>query len=122
MERKGFTVLELLIGIVVFCVIILIALPMHAVRAKKSEQVNAKAQLMLIKESEDRYKMENGVYTTDTTKLANWKNSTKKYCFQIEYADSSRFVAQANGDLNNDKIYDDDIVTIDQNGTLTKIK
>ncbi len=122
MERKGFTVLELLIAIVVFCVIILIALPMHAVRAKKSEQVNAKAQLLLIKESEDRYKMENGTYTADRTKLANWKNNTKKYRFQVEYADNSRFVAQASGDLNNDKIYDDDILTIDQNGTLTKIK
>ena len=122
MERKGFTVLEMLIGIVVFCVIILIALPMHAVRAKKSEQVNVKSQLMLIKESEDRYKMENGTYTADTTKLANWKNNTKKYRFQVEYADNSRFIAQASGDLNNDKIYDDDILTIDQNGTLTKIK
>ncbi len=122
MKRNGFTILEMLIGIVVICVIVLIAFPMHAVRAKKSEQVNAKAQLMLIKESEDRYKMENGAYTKDTTKLANWKNSTKKYRFQVEYADSSRFVAQANGDLNNDKIYDDDILTIDQNGTLTKIK
>lgn len=122
MERKGFTVLEMLIAIVVFCVIILIALPMHAVRAKKSEQVNAKSQLMLIKESEDRYKMENGTYTADTTKLANWKNNTKKYRFQVEYADNFRFVAQASGDLNNDKIYDDDILTIDQNGMLTKIK
>jgi prepilin-type N-terminal cleavage/methylation domain-containing protein len=122
MERNGFTVLEMLIAIVVFCVIILIALPMHAVRVKKSEQENAKTPLLLIKESEDRYKMENGTYTTDTTKLANWKNNTKKYCFQIEYADRSSFVVQANGDLNNDKIYDDDIVTIDQNGTFTKIK
>ncbi len=42
MERKGFTLIEMLVAIVVFCVIILIALPMHAVRAKKSEQVHAK--------------------------------------------------------------------------------
>ncbi len=111
MKRNGFTVIEMLIAIVVFCVIVLIALPMHEVRAKKSEQVNAKVQLMLIKESEDKYKMENGTYTADTTKLANWKNNTKKYRFQVEYADSSRFVAQAAGDLNDDKIYDDDIWT-----------
>jgi len=51
---------------------------MHAVRMKKSEQVYAKAQLMKIKESEDRYKMENGAYTTDTTKLANWKDRHKE--------------------------------------------
>ncbi len=81
-----------------------------------------KSQLMLIKESQDRYKMENGTYTADTTKLANWKTGTKKYRFQVEYADSSRFMAQASGDLNNDKVYDDDIWTIDQNGTLTQIK
>ena len=50
----------MLVAIVVLCVIVVIALPMHAVRAKKSEQVHAKAQLMLIKESQDRYKMEHG--------------------------------------------------------------
>jgi prepilin-type N-terminal cleavage/methylation domain-containing protein len=122
MKQKGFTVIEMLVAIVVICVIVLIALPMHGVRTKKVERVNAQAQLMVIKESEDRYRMETGGYTMDTTKLANWKNHTKKYCFQIEYADTSRFVAQANGDLNNDKIYDDEILRIDQSGTLTKVK
>ena len=121
MERNGFTLVELLIAVVVFSVIVLIALPMHAVRAKKSELVHAKAQLMKIKESEDRYKMENGAYTTDTTKLANWKTGTKKYRFQVDYADKSRFTAQANGDMDNDKVYAD-VWAIDQSGTLTQIK
>ena len=34
----------------------------------------------------------------------------------------SRFSAQAHGDMNNDKVYDDDIWAIDQSGTLTQIK
>ena len=91
MKRNGFTLVELLIAVVVFSVIVLIALPMHAVRVKKSEQVHAKAQLMTIKESQDRYKMEHGIYTTDTTKLANWKTGTKKYRFQVDYADQVPF-------------------------------
>jgi prepilin-type N-terminal cleavage/methylation domain-containing protein len=122
MKRNGFTLVEMLIAVVVVCIIIVIALPMQAVRAKKSECVHAKAQLMTIRESQDRYKIENGVYTTDTTKLANWKNSTKRYRFQVEYADTSRFTVQANGDTDNDKVYDDDIWAIDQSGTLTQIK
>jgi prepilin-type N-terminal cleavage/methylation domain-containing protein len=122
MERNGFTFVELLIAVVVFSVIVLIALPMHAVRMKKLEQVRAKAQLVTIKESQDKYKMENGAYTMDTAMLANWKTGTKKYRFQVEYADSSRFMAQANGDTDNDKVYDDDIWAIDQSGTLSQVK
>jgi prepilin-type N-terminal cleavage/methylation domain-containing protein len=122
MKRNGFTLVELLIAVVVFSVIVLIVLPMHAVRVKKSEQIHAKAQLMKIKESQDRYKMEHGMYTTDTTKLANWKTGTKKYQFRVDYADEARFLAQAHGDMNNDKVYDDDIWAIDQSGMLMQIK
>jgi type IV pilus assembly protein PilE len=122
MERNGFTVIEMLIAIIIVFVITAIALPMNAVRVKKSELIHAKTQLMTIKESQDKYKMENGEYTSDVTKLANWKTSTKKYQFQVDYADRSRFTAQANGDTDNDKAYDDDIWAIDQSGTLTKIK
>lgn len=122
MERNGFTLIELLITLVVFSVIVLIALPMCGIQGKKSEQVHAKAQLMTIKESQDKYKMEHGAYTTDTTKLTNWKMGTKKYRFQVDYIDRSRFTAQAHGDTDNDKVYDDVIWAIDQSGTLIQIK
>jgi prepilin-type N-terminal cleavage/methylation domain-containing protein len=122
MNRNGFTFVEMLIAIVVLCTIIVIVVPMRVVRARKLDQAYAKAQLMTIKDSQDRYKMEHGMYTTDITKLANWKTGTKKYRFRIEYANRSRFTAQANGDMDNDKVYDDDIWAIDQSGTLTKIK
>jgi prepilin-type N-terminal cleavage/methylation domain-containing protein len=121
MGRNGFTFIELLITVVVVCLIIVIVLPMHAVRLKKSEQTHAKEQLVTIKESEERYKMEYGAYTTDTTKLANWKTGTKKYRFHVEYADSSRFMAQAHGDVDNGK-YNNDVWAIDQSGTLKQVK
>jgi prepilin-type N-terminal cleavage/methylation domain-containing protein len=122
MKRNGFTLIEMFITVVVVCVIIAIALPMHAVRVKKSEPVHVKSQLVTIKESQDKYKMEHGTYTTDITKLANWKADTKRYRFQVEYADRSRFTAQAHGDMDNDKVYDDNIWAIDENGTLVRIK
>ena len=122
MRRNGFTFIELVITVAVFFVIGIIALPMHGVRMKKLEQRNVKAQLIAIKESQDRYKMEYGVYTTDTTKLANWKAGTKKYRFRMDYADRSSFTAQAHGDIDNDKVYDDVAWAIDQSGTLTQIK
>ena len=121
MKRNGFTFIEMLVAIVVIFVIVLLALPMQMVRAKKSEQMNAKSQLMQIKESQEKYRMEHGSYTSDPTKLANWKTNTKRYRFQVEYADSSRFVAQAAGDLDDDKICEN-VWSIDQSGTLTKIQ
>jgi hypothetical protein len=66
--------------------------------------------------------MEHGAYTTDTTKLANWKTGTKKYRFQVEYADTARFTARANGDTDYDKVFDDGIWAIDQSGTLKQVK
>jgi len=121
-KRNGFTLIELLLAIVVLCAIITIVFPMRAVRANKLELARAKAQLMQIKESEDRYKMEHGAYTADITKLAGWKTGTKKYRFRVEYADRSRFAAQAHSDLDYDKVYGDDIWGIDQSGTLKQIK
>ena len=122
MGQNGFTFVELIIAVLVLSVIVILALPMRAVQVKKSEQVHAKAQLMTIKESQERYKMEHGIYTTDTTKLANWKAGTKKYRFHVAYADRSRFMAQAHGDTDYDKVYDDDIWAIDQSGTLKRVK
>ncbi|MBP7527463.1 MAG: hypothetical protein KA801_06045 [Syntrophorhabdaceae bacterium] len=113
--------MEFLLGVVVICVIVMIALPMYAMRGKKTEQVNARAQLQCIREAELTYRSRHGSYTADATKLANWKQRTKKYYFRIRHASSTRFVAEANGDLNDDKILDD-IWTIDENGVLTNVK
>ena len=121
LDKKGFTILELLIGTVIICIIVLIALPMYAMRGKRTEQINARAQLQCIKEAEELYRSHYGSYTNDVSKLANWKQRTKKYYFRIRHASSTRFVAEANGDLNNDKICDD-TWTINENGVLTNVK
>ncbi|HBL24499.1 MAG TPA: hypothetical protein DDZ40_10350 [Deltaproteobacteria bacterium] len=121
MKTKGFTLLEFLAGLAVICLILIIAFPMHAMRARKTEQVNVKNQLHSIWESESTYRSRHGTYTADASKLANWKQRTKKYYFRIRHASSTRFVAEANGDLNNDKIFDD-TWTINENGVLTNVK
>ena len=77
--------------------------------------------LITVKESENRYKMEHWIHTTDVTKLANGKNGTKKYRFGIHYADASRLTAQAEDGLNNDSIFAGDVRTIDRSGGLVKI-
>jgi len=81
LDGKGFTLIELLIGTVILCVVILIALPMYAMRGKKTEQLNARAQLQCIREAEESYRSRHGSYTADASKLANWKQRTKKYTF-----------------------------------------
>ncbi|MDD5008666.1 MAG: type IV pilin protein [Syntrophorhabdaceae bacterium] len=122
MGNKAFTVIEMLIMVGVMSAILLIALPMYAMRAKRPDRVQAKAQLCVIRDAEERYKLHYGTYTTDVARLANWKPILGRYQFRIRTADSTQFVAQADGDLNNDKIYDDDTWTIDQSGTLKKVK
>ena len=122
MGNKAFTVIELLIMVGVMSAIVLIALPMHAMRAKRPDRVQAKAQLCVIRDAEERYKQHYGMYTTDIARLANWKPILGRYQFRIRTADSTQFVAQAEGDLNNDKVYDDDIWAIDQTGAVKKVK
>ncbi len=121
LDRKGFTLLELLIGTVIVCIIVLIALPMYAMRGKKTEQVKVRTQLECIREAEEVHRSQYGSYTTDASQLVNWKQKTKKYHFRIRYASSTRFLAEANGDLNNDGICDD-TWTIDENGVLANVK
>lgn len=117
MKKNGFTLLEVLIGVAVIFVIVLIALPMHATRVKRSELADVRTQLQCIRDAEESYRSTHGTYTSDATKLANWKQRTRKYHFSIRYADSTGFMAEANGDLNNDRVYDDRW-TIDQSGRL----
>lgn len=117
MKKNGFTLLEVLIGVAVIFIILLIALPMHATRARRTERADVKAQLRCIRDAQELYRSSHGTYTADATKLVNWKQGTKKYHFRIRYADSTGFMAEANGDLNNDRVYDDRW-TIDQSGRL----
>ncbi len=105
---------------IVICVIIMIAIPMNAMRLKKTEHVNMKAQLLCIKDAEEAHRSSYGTYTMDGTRLANWKDRTKKYHFRIRYADSSQFVVEATGGRNDGR--HDDIWTIDQDGRLANVK
>jgi len=122
MGNRAFTVLELLIMIVVMSAIVLIALPMHAKRAKRPDRIQAKTQLFVIRDAEERHKMDYGTYTDDIKKLSHWRPIQGRYRFSIKTADSGQFIAQADGDLNNDKVYDDESWTIDQTGAITKVK
>ena len=121
MSNKGFTIIELLTGIVIVVVIVLIALPLGAIRAKKQVEKSMKAQMVCIKEAEEAYRARYGTYTSDETKLANWKQTARKYHFRIRDASVDRFVVEARADLDNDRVFDT-IWTIDQNGVLANIK
>ncbi|MBP1748255.1 MAG: hypothetical protein H6Q52_794 [Deltaproteobacteria bacterium] len=121
MNKKGFTLIELLVGTVIVIVIVLIALPLGAIRAKKQAEKGMKVQLTCVREAEESYKAKHGTYTSDAMKLANWKHSAKRYHFQIRDANVNGFVIEAKADLNNDKIIDE-VWTIDENGVLKNVK
>ena len=121
MRARGFTVLEVLIAVVVISVIFLIALPINAVRVKRSEEAGMRSQLMCIKEAEEKYRSLNGTYTTDGTKLAGWKERTGKYHYRISHADPSQFIAEATLARRN-KGSGEDVWAIDQGGIPARIK
>lgn len=120
-KKEGFTIIEFLIGIVIVGLVVMIAFPLHGIRAKKTEQTTMKTQLHHIWKSEADYRSTHGTFTSDVTKLANWKPNTKKYYYAIRDAGPETFVAEAQGDLNNDKICDD-VWIIDENGTLINLR
>ena len=121
MNKKGFTVIELLVGAVIVIVIVLIALPLGAIRSKKQAEKGMKVQMACVREAEESYRAKHGTYTADETKLANWKPTAKKYHFRVRNASADRFIIEARADLNNDKIFDD-VWTIDENGVLKNVK
>ncbi len=106
----------------VMSAILLIALPMHAMRAKRPDRVEAKAQLFVIRDAQERHKLQYGTYTDDAARLSNWRTVVGRYQFRIRTADSWQFLAQADGDFNNDKLYDHETWTIDQTGAIKKVK
>ena len=60
--KKGFSILELMIIMVIVAIISTFAIPSYAKYNERSRAKNAEANLLVIHNMEKRYKMDNGVY------------------------------------------------------------
>jgi prepilin-type N-terminal cleavage/methylation domain-containing protein len=120
-NRKGFTLIELMIVVVIIGILAALAIPRFMQATTKSKQSEAKQILKQIYTMERAYRQEEGVYTLALADLGVDIMADARYAYSIASADlSNAFVATAAAtveDLDDDATVD--TWTIDQDGTLT---
>ena len=66
---SGFTLLELLMVVIIIAILASLALPQYFKTAERSRIAEALTILSQLRQAEQRYKAENGVFTSDVTVL-----------------------------------------------------
>jgi len=108
LRRKGFTLAELLIVIVILGILGGIALPRFFPQAEKGRVAEAIAMLSAIRQGEEAYKLENGTYCTPTgtacgTSSCTWNclgmenpnAGDRNFSYSLTSATSTAFTAVA---------------------------
>jgi prepilin-type N-terminal cleavage/methylation domain-containing protein len=116
LRRKGFSLIEMLVAIVVIGVLTAIALPVYSKYVARSRQADAKVQLVAIRQAQEIYKFQYGTYTSATGSLSGWKGTAGRYTFAITAAGANSFSARAAGNIDGDATNDE--WTMDQDGNL----
>ena len=90
-NKKAFTLLELLVVVVIIGLLAAIALPQYKKAVLKSKLATIKDRTRVIYEAEQRYYLVNNSYTTnwDALDITNMKINTKEYSCNIQSPSSS---------------------------------
>ena len=114
--KKGFTLLEMIIVIIVIGLLATLAVPRYFKLTERARSVEGVSLLGLLRASQIRYKAEQGVYTTDATKL-DLEYTSPKF-FSVESPTIGTEVARVRrGDLQ--KSYGNYTLTINEEGYIT---
>jgi prepilin-type N-terminal cleavage/methylation domain-containing protein len=123
-SKKGFTLIELMIVIVIIGILAAMAIPVFMQATSKSKQSEARAILKQIYVMEEAYRQENGAYACDGEEKSAGEDfgtigvelmSSARYTYSIT-ADSNSFTATATANIDEDETVD--TWQIDQAGNL----
>jgi len=97
----------------------MIAFPLYSMKTQRPEFSKVRAQLKKIKKAEEQYREIYGTYTDDPARLCDWKPFLGRYRFTIKTASVDSFIAEADGDLEDDGFYEEAWI-IDNRGKIVK--
>jgi type IV pilus assembly protein PilA len=82
MDRKAFTLIELLIVILILAILMAVALPLYLAAVNDSEVKTCRANMQTISNAEAAFKTSNAphVYTTDLSNLSNNIGNIQSIC------------------------------------------
>ncbi len=115
-SRKGFTLIELMIVVVIIGILAALAIPRFMQATVKSRQSEAKGILKQIYTMERTFRQENNVYSVDLNAIGVQVPANAQYAYAVTLVGVG-FLATATANLDDDATID--TWTIDDAGTLT---
>ena len=94
-NKKGFTLLELLVVVLIIGILASVALPQYKVAVKKATLSKYMAIVKALKEAQDRYFLTNGVFANDIDNL-DIELSLDSSCTKVTKSASSSYVCGDN--------------------------
>ncbi|MDD2767324.1 MAG: type IV pilin protein [Methylococcus sp.] len=97
-NRKGFTLIELMITVAIIGILAAIAYPSYKEYIIRTRRADGKAALLRAAAREEQYFSDNKTYTSDVTKLgfaSGGKSDEGHYAISVTTADTTTFTLQA---------------------------
>ena len=114
-NKKGFTLIELMIVVAIIGILAAIAIPNFLNYQCKAKQSEAKQSLGTIAKNEVSYNAEYDTYSTDLGRIGFATVGTTRYSYDVTTATATAFTARATAVINTEN----DGWTIDQDLDLT---